>query len=78
MVTTSYVDSQAYKEVIDDGHTILVVSASDIAAVLRSNSIHPSDMQHWLTSIGTRRSKQYSFGSNELPRVAEEVLGYKG
>lgn len=39
MVTTSYVDSQAYKEVVEDGHPILIVTASDIGTILRNNAI---------------------------------------
>ena len=31
MITTSYVDGQAYKEMVEDGHPILIVTASDIA-----------------------------------------------
>lgn len=34
LVTTSYVDSQAYKEVVEDGHPILIVTCSDIAYIL--------------------------------------------
>ena len=33
MLTTSYVHKQAYEEVLQDGHPILIVSASDIAQV---------------------------------------------
>ena len=33
LVTTSYVDSQAYKEVVEDGHPILIVTCSDIAYI---------------------------------------------
>ena len=48
MVTTSYVDSQAYKEVIEDEHPILIVTASDIAATLRNNAITTQNIQEWL------------------------------
>ncbi len=34
LVTTGYVDQQAYKEIKDDQHPILVMSASDIAALM--------------------------------------------
>lgn len=77
MVTTSYVDSQAYKEVVEDGHPILIISASDIAAVLRINSIHPKDLNKWLESIGTRKNEQYLFDSEEIFRVAESKYTYK-
>ena len=51
MMTTSYVHKQAYEEVIEDGHPILIVSASDIAQILRNNSIRSSDIDEWLKSI---------------------------
>ena len=31
MVTTSYVSQQAYSEIVEDGHPIVVISAADIA-----------------------------------------------
>lgn len=77
LVTTSYVDNQAYREVVEDGHPILIVSATDIAAVLRRNSIHASNMQEWLDSVGTRRNKYYSFEESNLKMVAEEIVEYK-
>ena len=51
LVTTSYVDSQAYKEVVDDGHPILIVTACDIAGILRSNSITTENINQWLDDI---------------------------
>lgn len=51
MVTTSYVHKQAYEEVIEDGHPILIVSASDIARILRRNSIMSNDIDEWLYSL---------------------------
>lgn len=51
MVTTSYVHKQAYEEVIEDGHPILIVSASDIARILRHNSIMSNDVDEWLYSL---------------------------
>ena len=50
-MTTSYVHKQAYEEVITDGHPILIVSASDIAQILRSNSIMSNDVDEWLTAL---------------------------
>ena len=61
MMTTSYVHKQAYEEVIEDGHPILIVSASDIAQILRNNSIMSGDIDEWLESIDnmdTRRTKR--------------------
>ena len=51
MMTTSYVHKQAYEEVIQDGHPILIVSACDIARILRSNSIMSSSVDEWLASL---------------------------
>lgn len=51
MMTTSYVDSQAYSEVVDDQHPILIITAADIAGVLRKNSINSNDITEWLDSI---------------------------
>ena len=42
---------QAYQEVIEDGHPILIVSACDIAKVLRNSSIMSGDIEDWLTSL---------------------------
>ena len=61
MITTSYVHKQAYQEVIEDGHPILIVSASDIAQILRNNSIMSGDVDEWLKSVDqadTRRQKR--------------------
>jgi len=51
MITTSYVDKQAYEEVLEDGHPILILTATDIAAVLRNSSIYTSNMYDWLESV---------------------------
>ena len=51
MMTTSYVDKQAYSEVVEDGHPILIVTASDVAGILRRNSINSSNIDYYLKSI---------------------------
>ena len=51
LVTTSYVDNQAYNEVVEDGHPILIITASDIAAILRNNAILSSNIDAWLKAI---------------------------
>lgn len=58
LVTTSYVHSQAYKEVVEDGHPILILTASDIATTLRNNSIHSYDIEDWMQSIDSESTKQ--------------------
>ena len=51
MVTTSYVNSQAYQEVVEDGHPILIVTATDIAQVIRKNNINHSNIYDWLDYV---------------------------
>lgn len=53
LVTTSYVHIQAYKEIIEDRHPIIIISAKDIIHILRQAGI--SSLEHvkvWLKSIG--------------------------
>ena len=70
MITTSYVDGQAYKEVVEDGHPILIVTASDIAGILRNNAIDSSNIDDWLRTIdhSTNRLEAYYHRLNELLR----------
>lgn len=51
LVTTSYVHSQAYKEIIEDGHPILVINATDIARILRGYGIDHHEVGGWLNRI---------------------------
>lgn len=44
LITTSYVDGQAYNEVVEDGHPILIVTVADIAGILRSNAINSTNI----------------------------------
>ena len=57
LMTTSYVDSQAYQEVVEDGHPILVVTATDIARILRMNSITSEDIDEYLSGINSKRKE---------------------
>lgn len=69
MITTSYVDNQAYKEVIEDGHPILIVTASDIAQTLRHNSITTNNIYDWLQALDdsdVRRAKRLEAYANKL------------
>ena len=70
MITTSYVEKQAYQEVVEDGHPILIVTASDIAGVLRKNAINSSNVEEWLQSIDRRdeRLLEYYKRLNEVQR----------
>ena len=51
LVTTSYVHDQAYKEVAEDGHPILIITASDISYILSRNMIDSSKINDWLNNI---------------------------
>lgn len=52
LVTTSYLDKQAYKEIRDDGHPIVVISGQDIADILLKCGINsPERVRNWMTSI---------------------------
>ncbi|MDO6354850.1 restriction endonuclease [Caloramator sp. CAR-1] len=49
LVTTSYVSNQAYKEIIEDGHPILIISAKDIVEILKSKGLSTTDkVRKWL------------------------------
>jgi hypothetical protein len=48
-VTTSFVDRQAYKEIREDGHPVVIVSSGDIVRVLASKGYAtPVEVQDWL------------------------------
>ncbi len=51
LITTSYVHSQAYKEIVEDGHPILVINASDIANILRAHGTNYQNVDTWLSQI---------------------------
>lgn len=57
LITTSCVDNQAYSEVVEDGHPILIVTASDIAGILRNNGINSSNIEQWLKSVDDSRNR---------------------
>ena len=75
MITTSYVDTQAYLEVVEDGHPILIVTASDIAAVLRKNAINSSNIEEWLWSIDSDDTKQRLLSYS---KKCMDLIGQKG
>lgn len=71
MLTTSFVDKQAYQEVIEDGYPILIVTASDIAHILRRNSITSSNIEGWLESLQNKRRE----GTVRRLKTYSEMLG---
>jgi hypothetical protein len=49
LVTTSYIDSQAYREIKEDQHPIVVIAAADIVGILRAHGLaDPQAVQKWL------------------------------
>ena len=74
MITTSYVDSQAYKEVVEDEHPILIVTATDIAAILRRNSINTTNVEEWLKTIDSQDARWFSYAKG----ISEELSLKKG
>lgn len=60
MVTTSYVDKQAYSEVVEDEHPILIVTATDIASILRANQIGPSNIDEWFEAVNGNKGRYKS------------------
>lgn len=63
LVTTSFVDNQAYSEVVEDGHPILIVTATDIASILRFNAINSSNIDQWLKGLDERDSRLFAYYS---------------
>lgn len=60
MVTTSYLADQAYKEVKEDGHPIVVVAGADIAILLRQKTGTLSNVQSWLDSLTSEEPESKS------------------
>lgn len=60
LITTSYVHKQAFSEVVEDGHPILVVTASDIAGILKSNNITTENIMDWLNAIDEKDKRRFS------------------
>lgn len=51
LVTTSYLDLQAYQELVADTHPVVVISAQDIAAKLKAKLGGIEKVQRWLDRI---------------------------
>lgn len=51
MVTTSFVDKQAYTEILEDGHPILIITSRDIAQILQSNGLTSTALIAWLKAL---------------------------
>lgn len=56
LVTTSFVSDQAYKEIVEDGHPVIVIVARDIVAQLRSSGYGTTrQVKAWLDAIDSAR-----------------------
>lgn len=51
LVTTSYLDSQAYQELADDGHPVVVITAKDIAVKLKEKFGSAAKVMAWLARL---------------------------
>nr|WP_273864931.1 restriction endonuclease [Pseudomonas sp. B3G-3] len=51
LITTSWVNTQAYKEVVEDGHPVMILSGRDIIELLEAAGLHSySAVTEWLQS----------------------------
>lgn len=51
LVTTSYLNAQAYRELKEDGHPVVVISATDIVDILSRAGLNSAvNVIHWLNS----------------------------
>ena len=51
MVTTSWVNKQAYSEIVADGHPIMIIAGGDIVRILRQNGITSREnVREWLVA----------------------------
>lgn len=59
LVTTSYVHSQAYKEIREDGHPIVIIAATDIVQILRSRGLaSPFAVKGWVEQVLASGSRE--------------------
>jgi hypothetical protein len=57
LVTTSFINEQAYKEVVEDGHPILFVTATDIAGILRRTNVNSTNIDEWLKDLDRQEDR---------------------
>lgn len=60
IVTTSHVGTQAYKEIVEDGHPVVVVCARDIVTLLKGEGYStPDEVVKWLDALDPRDTKHF-------------------
>jgi hypothetical protein len=47
-ITTSYINTQAYKEIKEDEHPVIIIAARDIVDTLRKEFPDTSQLKKWL------------------------------
>lgn len=52
LVTTSFLATQAYQELKEDNHPVVVISGGDIAKLLREKIGGPQNIESWLDRLG--------------------------
>jgi hypothetical protein len=56
LVTTSFLDKQAYREIKEDGHPIIVIAAVDIVTILKNSGIGAiQDLRNWISEVQQSR-----------------------
>jgi hypothetical protein len=49
LVTTSHLDAQAYTEIREDGHPVVVIAGRDVVDILKVQGLDtPAQLQHYL------------------------------
>lgn len=51
LVTTSYLSAQAYSELKEDGHPVVLITAIDIVTILKSRLGSIDSIRRWLDSV---------------------------
>ena len=58
LVTTSHVGTQAYKEIVEDGHPVVIVCARDIVTLLKEEGYAtPEEVVRWLDGLDPKKTK---------------------
>lgn len=56
LVTTSYLSAQAYREIVEDGHPVVIVCARDIVNLLKEEGYAtPKELSKWLDSLDSKQ-----------------------
>lgn len=58
LVTTTYLATQAYKEIVEDGHPVVIVCAKDIVTLLKEEGYATlGEVERWLDSLDPKYQK---------------------